>query len=209
MDVYLDVLMNVVVIWTVASITPGANVILTINSALSTGRGQASGAAVGASLAVMLWGALGASGLLVVLNSMPALFTVMKVLGGGYLIYLGISRCYRAHKSVSALDLDASHAKHSGFYPLLRHAFITSILNPKTGLFVVSLFSLAMPATMTVSLTVTTMLVMGGITLLWHSLLVVYFSQARAQALYRRSTKWVDYATGGLFTLFGVKVLSS
>ncbi|GHA53243.1 LysE family translocator [Photobacterium aphoticum] len=206
---YFDVLMNVIVIWTVACMTPGANVILTINSALSTQRRQASGAAVGVSLAVMLWGALGASGLLVVLNSMPALFTVMKVLGGGYLIYLGITRCYRAHKAVSALDLDASHAKHSGFYPLLRHAFITSILNPKTGLFVVSLFSLAMPATMTVGLTVTTMLAMGIITLAWHSLLVLYFSQARAQALYRRSTKWVDYATGGLFTLFGLKVLSS
>ncbi|GAL06147.1 hypothetical protein JCM19237_1792 [Photobacterium aphoticum] len=33
---YFDVLMNVIVIWTVACMTPGANVILTINSALST-----------------------------------------------------------------------------------------------------------------------------------------------------------------------------
>ncbi len=82
MEIYANVAFHVLVIWTLAAITPGANVLLTMNTALTSTPRLAAWSAFGVASAVLLWGLLGATGLLVVLNTFPWLFTIMKVLGG-------------------------------------------------------------------------------------------------------------------------------
>lgn len=205
---YVSVIAHVVAIWTIAAMTPGANVILTINSALSHPPRLAFGAVIGVSLAVMVWGLLGASGLLLILKTFPWLFSALKVAGGAYLLYLGISKIRAAWSFKDQPWAAGSHLSLT-FFSLLRQAALTSMLNPKTGLFVVSLFSVAMPADMTLSLTFVTMLLMGIITFCWHLVLLFGFSRQGAQTLYRRATRQIDFFTGGLFTLFGLKVMSS
>lgn len=206
---YLDVASHILVIWVLASITPGANVLLTMNTALRFKRQLAVWSAIGVSTAVVVWGALGASGVLIILKTFPWLFTVMKLLGGLYLLYLGLSRILSARKQ--NVQLGRTEEAFSLLSPLqlFRLSFVTSILNPKTGLFVVSLFSVAIPASMTAELTLMSMALMGGITLVWHLLLVVVFSTPSAQQFYRKSANMIDYLTGGLFTLFGIKIMAS
>ncbi len=209
MENYLDVASHIIVIWVLAAITPGANVLLTMNTALRFQRQLAIWSAFGVSVAVMVWGGLGASGVLIVLNTFPWLFTVMKVLGGLYLLYLGVTRILAARRQKDQ-GLEMTNMR----YPLsplqlFRLSFVTSMINPKTGLFVVSLFSVAMPASLTTELTLMSMVLMGGITLIWHLFLVVVFSTPSAQQFYRRTANMIDYLTGGLFTLFGIKVMAS
>ncbi|MCG7586232.1 LysE family translocator [Photobacterium sp. OFAV2-7] len=206
---YLDVAANIIVIWVLAAITPGANVLLTMNTALRFKRRLAIWSAFGVSIAVMLWAALGASGLLIVLKTFPWLFTVMKITGGMYLLYLGVTRIIATRRQ-NGKGLEVSQTL-TPLKPvqLFRLSFVTSMINPKTGLFVVSLFSVAMPATMTTELTLMSMALMGGITLVWHLFLVTVFSRPSAQQFYRRASNMIDYLTGGLFTLFGIKVMAS
>lgn len=206
---YLDVASHILVIWVLASITPGANVLLTMNTALRFKRQLAVWSAIGVSTAVMVWGALGASGVLIILKTFPWLFTAMKLFGGLYLLYLGLSRILSARNQ--NVQLGRTEEAFSLLSPLqlFRLSFVTSILNPKTGLFVVSLFSVAMPTSMTAELTLMSMVLMGGITLVWHLLLVAVFSTPSAQQCYRKSANMIDYLTGGLFTLFGIKIMAS
>lgn len=206
---YLDVASHILIIWVLASITPGANVLLTMNTALRFKRQLAVWSAIGVSAAVMVWGALGASGVLIILKTFPWLFTAMKLLGGLYLLYLGVSRMLAARKqNMQGIQTGEAISLLSPLQ-LFRLSFVTSILNPKTGLFVVSLFSVAMPASMTAELTLMSMALMGGITLVWHLLLVAVFSTPPAQQFYRKSANMIDYLTGGLFTLFGIKIMAS
>ncbi|HIF9081107.1 TPA: LysE family translocator [Photobacterium damselae] len=203
---YFDVFLHVLVVWSLAAITPGANVFLTINTSLASGKVNGLACALGVTLAVGLWGLAGISGIVIMLSLYPWLFTVMKILGGAYLIYLGFSRfkiVRRGYQLAGQVE-----DKHSWSASAIR-AFTTSILNIKTGLFVISLFSLAIPREHDYRVAILVIATMMLITFVWHCLLAFVFSHSRAQKTYFRLQCYIDALTGGLFTLLGLKLITS
>ncbi|KEI72909.1 LysE family translocator [Endozoicomonas elysicola] len=210
MSLYLETALQVAFIWTLACCTPGANVLLTMNTALRYNRLLAIGSAAGVTAAVILWGIMGASGVLIILQTFPWLFGLLKLLGGSYLLYLGLSKIYSTLKQGSKQPYDIAERENlKSPWHLIRLAFFTSIVNPKTGLFVISLFSVAMPKDPSWPITILCVSIMGSITLLWHLFLACVFSTTSAQTLYQKSVNLIDYLTGGLFTLFGIKIIAS
>ena len=134
----------------------------------------------------------------------------MKVVGGSYLLYLGMRQIYLTRKikrlgELTEINQTVSPSKRKVFIS----AFITSILNPKTGFFVVSLFSVSMPENMSATMILAIMLTMASITLSWHLFLATAFSHESAKSVYARISGVMDYVTGGLFTIFGIKVMTS
>ncbi|MGN2612991.1 LysE family translocator [Aliivibrio fischeri] len=207
---YLLVLLHVALIWMLAVATPGANVLLTINTALNYDRKIAAFSAFGVSCATLLWSFFGGSGLVILFSHFPQLFGLMKVLGGSYLLYLGMRQIYLTRKikrlgELTEINQTISPSKRKVFIS----AFITSILNPKTGFFVVSLFSVSMPENMSATMILAIMITMASITLGWHLFLATAFSHESAKSVYARISGVMDYVTGGLFTIFGIKVMTS
>lgn len=98
--------------------------------------------------------------------------------------------------------------KHSWGASAIR-SFTTSILNIKTGLFVISLFSLAIPREHDYRIAILVIATMMLITFVWHCLLAFVFSHSRAQKTYFRLQRYIDALTGGLFTLLGLKLITS
>lgn len=210
MSLYAETALQVAFIWSLACCTPGANVLLTMNTALRYNRLLAIGSSVGVTVAVVLWGIMGASGVLIILQTFPWLFGLLKLLGGSYLLYLGLSKIYfTLKKSSKQSDGMAKRVNLKSPWHLARLAFFTSIVNPKTGLFVISLFSVAMPKEPSWPITMLCVSIMGSITLLWHLFLACAFSTISAQTFYQKSVNLIDYLIGGLFTLFGIKIISS
>ncbi|MUJ39731.1 LysE family translocator [Aliivibrio fischeri] len=207
---YLLVLLHVALIWLLAVATPGANVLLTINTALNYDRKIASFSAFGVSCATLLWSFFGGSGLVILFSHFPQLFGLMKVVGGSYLLYLRMRQIYLTRKikmlgELTEINQTISPSKRKVFIS----AFITSILNPKTGFFVVSLFSVSMPENMSATMIFVIMLTMASITLNWHLFLATAFSHESARSIYARISGVMDYVTGGLFTILGIKVITS
>jgi threonine/homoserine/homoserine lactone efflux protein len=207
---YLLVLLHVALIWMLAVATPGANVLLTINTALHYDRKLAMFSAFGVSSAMLLWAFFGGSGLVILFSHFPQLFGFMKVAGGSYLLYLGIRQIYLTRKMKKQRELTKSYQI---MFPSKRKvfisAFITSILNPKTGFFVVSLFSVSMPENMSATMILAIMITMSSITLCWHLFLAAAFSHESTKSVYSRISSVMDYITGGIFTVFGIKVMAS
>ncbi|MUL15883.1 LysE family translocator [Aliivibrio fischeri] len=207
---YLLVLLHVALIWMLAVVTPGANVLLTINTALNYDPKIAVFSAFGVSCATLLWLFFGGSGLVILFSHFPQLFGLMKVVGGSYLLYLGMRQIYLTRRikrlgELTEINQTISPSKRQVFIS----AFITSILNPKTGFFVVSLFSVSMPENMSATMILAIMLTMASITLSWHLFLATAFSHESAKSVYARISGIMDYVTGGLFTIFGIKVMTS
>ncbi len=94
----------------------------------------------------MMWGELFGVGLIsvaavigvatIMLNS-PAIFTALKFIGGGYLIFLGISM-WRA-KGKMAITNDIKGPTDVRRKALMLQGFITAIANPKGWAFMISL----------------------------------------------------------------------
>ncbi len=201
---YFDVFLHVLVVWSLAAITPGANVFLTINTSLASGKVNGLACALGVTLAVGLWGLAGISGIVIMLSLYPWLFTVMKILGGAYLIYLGFSRFKTVRRGYQLAG--QVEDKHSCSASAIR-SFTTSILNIKTGLFVISLFSLAIPREHDYRVAILVIATMMLITLVWHCLLALVFSHSRAQKTYFRLQRYIDALCGGCFIFVGVNLI--
>lgn len=108
---------------------PGPSVVFVIGRALSYGRGVALATVAGNSLGLLLIVVLVAVGLGVVVQESIVVFTVLKLAGAAYLVWLGV----QAVRHRSAFDVGAAGATH----PVLsrsramRQGFVVGVSNPK------------------------------------------------------------------------------
>jgi threonine/homoserine/homoserine lactone efflux protein len=114
----------------VVTAAPGPDNLATLGIGLSRGRRAAMAFAIGCSLGCLthtLWAAIGITA---VLAASAVAFTIFKVLGAGYLFYLGV---LVLKSGGSATPREASGDNSMGRY-LLR-GFIANAINPKVALF--------------------------------------------------------------------------
>lgn len=212
---YTTVLWHVAAIWGLAVLTPGANVLLTLDTALNRGRSSAFWAAFGVTGAVFIWAVLGVSGLLLLFKAFPWLLYVVQGAGGLYLLYLGYSKLYRIIGELLKRKVQNTHLEALRSPPMeqpatramFKTAMITSLINPKTGLFVLSLFSATIPDSFSASLALLVVTMMCTITLMWHMMLAILFSKPAAKLVYDKAFVVIELCCGGLFTFFGLKIL--
>lgn len=115
------------------TLTPGPAVLFIVTRSLSQGRraGFLSVLGIGLGNAVHCLGA--ALGLAALLASSPVAFSAVKVLGAGYLVWLGLRRLAPGAPGALASAEAGAAAPASG--AVLRQAFTVAVLNPKTALF--------------------------------------------------------------------------
>lgn len=113
-------------------LAPGPDNILAVSRGLSQGPLAATLSSIGAGLGILVHSVAATLGLTLVLQTSPAAFWAVKIVGAGYLIWLGV----KALRSRSLISF-----KPAAQQPLSR-IFITgllsNVLNPKPGLFVIA-----------------------------------------------------------------------
>lgn len=120
----------------VLSVTPGPDTFLVLRIALtrpSAGIAAAAGSAVGA----IAWAGLVGVGLAAILEQSAELFRWVKIAGGLYLLYLGVSSFIKSRKAAKA-GADGSAAEAPLPYSRLSAlgaGALSTLLNPKVGLF--------------------------------------------------------------------------
>ncbi|WP_090823480.1 LysE family translocator [Arthrobacter sp. yr096] len=120
----------------VLSVTPGPDTFLVLRIALnrpSAGIAAAAGSAAGA----IMWAALVGVGLAAILEQSAELFRWVKIAGGLYLLYLGVSSFIKSRKAAKA-GVDGSAAEAPLPYSRLSAlgaGALSTLLNPKVGLF--------------------------------------------------------------------------
>lgn len=115
-------------------VIPGPTVMLVVSAAMA--RGGASGRATvpGVVLGDLTAMTVSLAGAGAVLAASAALFTVLKLLGAAYLVWLGL-RLWRA--PAARLTPDAALAPHDG-WRMFRAAYVVTALNPKSIVFFVA-----------------------------------------------------------------------
>ncbi|HKU36395.1 MAG TPA: LysE family translocator [Paenarthrobacter sp.] len=118
----------------VLSVTPGPDTFLVLRIALNRPSAGIA-AAAGSAGAAIVWAALVGVGLAAILEQSAELFRWIKIAGGLYLLYLGISSFIKSRRAAKA-GADASEAPlpYSRLSALGAGA-LSTLLNPKVGLF--------------------------------------------------------------------------
>lgn len=115
----------------VLNLTPGADVAFTMASGLKGGKRGAVAAAIGITSGSLVHTVLAAFGLAAVFSSYPIAFDAIRYLGAAYLLYLAW-QAWTQSGSLTKSDCASSMRK------AMAQGFLTNILNPKVGLFILA-----------------------------------------------------------------------
>ena len=183
------------------TLTPGPDSLLVLRTALAHGRRPALVAGLGVCTACLWWGCAAAFGLTALLAGSRDLYTAVRWAGAAYLVYLGVR-----------MLADSRHSPEEVAAPEARGWFLrgmlTNALNPKIGVFYLSLLPQFIPAHGSVlgySLGLTSIHAVEG--LVWFTVIIVLADRLgnllRVPAVRRR----LDRVAGLAFLGFAARLV--
>lgn len=195
----------------ILTISPGPNVVLVIRNSLKYGSASALVTILGNLTAQLIVVMLVAGGVGATIAALPEFFLAMKVLGAAYLIYLGVGQIRAARQAIPEPDATAPAAPAAASpLALFRSAFLVSISNPKTLIFL----SAFMPQFIDQTRPLAGQFGLMYLTIAASvSLVHVFYSFSVNQLKHKvKNSRWiksVKYLGGSIFVLLGLKLLSS
>ncbi|AZD09987.1 Threonine efflux protein [Pseudomonas chlororaphis] len=193
-------LLVVITITILAVLSPGPDFAMVTRNSLLLSRRHGVFTALGIGLGVMLHIGYTLLGVGLLVKESLLLFSVLKIAGALYLVYLGIGmlrrRAVEEEVTVDAPRVSAWAALGTGF--------LTNALNPKTMIFVVSLFMQVMrPGTAPgVQIGYGAIIVLAHV--LWFVAVALFFSTPGIRARLMAYKRHIDQLFGVLLVGFGV-----
>ena len=200
-------LLSVVSIWGIAVITPGPNFFITAHTTVKHTRLAGMFVVLGTCTGTIIWSIAGYFGIAFLFIAAPWIYTTLKIVGGSYIIYLGSMLIISSFKSSNKLD-NLQENSQSNFLNWWK-GLITNLSNPKTAMFITSLFASVLPKEPSIYVGILIVTSMVVISLIWYSFIVFIFSSERFNNYYDRIQKWLEGFAGLVFIAFGVKLVFS
>ncbi|MDX9667643.1 LysE family transporter [Pseudomonas sp. P5_152] len=207
---YLGEFLALATIHFLAVVAPGPDFAVTIRQSVRFGRwvGICTALGIGAGISVhVLYTVLGVGALM---HTTPWLLTVAKVLGGGYIVYLGVSLL--RSKPKSTLDSEPATATAEAPQSLgkaFTTGFLTNATNPKATLFFLAIFTTLISATTPLGVQALYGLWMCLVNALWFVLVALFFSSNRVRQQFMRMGHWFERTMGVILILFAGRLLLS
>lgn len=204
---YAAPLFSLALFWTVAVVTPGPNFFNTAQLAASCSRRHGVVASAGVATGTVMWGLAGGLGIKSLFTAAPMLYLAFKIIGGCYLIYLGLKLFRRSAPSM-AQNLLPDEPRRS-LFSAWRLGLLGNLSNPKAALFVATIFASTMPPSPSPMLLTLAVITMATLSFSWYTCVALVFSSERMANVYSRSRKWLDRFAGGCYVLFGATLVAN
>ncbi|PAA12466.1 LysE family translocator [Pseudomonas fragi] len=193
-------LLAVITITLLAIISPGPDFAMVARNSVLLSRRAGVFTALGIGMAVLVHVTYTLVGLGVLLQQSQWLFSGLKLVGAIYLVWLGV-KMLRASPDAAAGDVTVAPLSDLA---ALRTGFLTNVLNPKTTIFIVSLFmQVLQPGT-----PLAVQIAYGGFIavahMVWFGLVAMCFSATAIRGRLLAARHWIDRVFGGLLVGFGV-----
>ncbi len=185
------------------AIAPGPSLAVILRVSISQSSLHGVFAAVAHGLGIGFWAFLTLQGLAVLIAEYQSAFSVLTVLGGLYLMWLGIKALRYAGQGE---DTKIETVK-SSYWEAIRDGLMIALMNPKAALFFLALFSQLINDEMTTLIKVqfwaTVVVIDSG----WYVLVALLLAGGPVLTWLRRNLVWVDRAMGSLLILIGLNVV--
>ncbi len=195
--------LSIAVIHLLAAMSPGPSFVVCIRTAITEGFRTSVALAVGFGLGAVLWASAALAGLALLFELVPSLFTALKLIGGAFLVWIGIQMWRHAKE-----PLDFAQGGLARMTPrrALRYGFLTFAANPKPAVFFGAVFVGLVPADAPIPTLAGLIAVIFLNETLWYILVARLFSLSRPRSLYLRAKAWIDRCFGTLMGIFGLKI---
>lgn len=207
MDVHSILAFTVVAAIAIAS--PGPATLMAINNSLAHGQRSAVWSSIGNASGLFCLSSAAMLGLGALLASSEWLFNAVKILGAGYLFYLGARQLLKKGPMLAqGVEASAQKARPSR-WKLYKSAFLTAVTNPKATMFFTALFPqfIDQQAALLPQFLILTSIFMA-LSLVSLSLYAALASRAKGVLTRPALSRWVSRVVGSTFIGFGAAILT-
>ncbi|MDO8469085.1 MAG: LysE family transporter [Candidatus Peribacter sp.] len=202
---HLSQFFAVAVIHFLALVSPGPDFAMISRSSLVYSRRTGIYSALGLALGILVHVTYSLIGIGLIISKSILLFSIIKYLGAGYLIYIGWKSLRARRVTQSAHDPVASE-RHLPALAALRIGFLTNVLNPKVTLFFLGLFTQVIRTDTPLWLQVLYGLEMATMTFVWFAFVASVLSHSMIRRRFIAVQHIVERCCGGLLVALGVRV---
>ncbi|BFM51326.1 LysE family translocator [Marinomonas sp. THO17] len=189
-------------------ISPGPNGFLIAKTVPLSGQ-KAGFANVGGFVAAFyVHGSLSIFGISILLVQSAIAFTVFKMLGAVYLIWIGIKAIRSAfNQTVSpSVKLPVENRNKVSIRNAFLEGFVTNVLNPKVSMFYLAAFPQFISLEGSAFSAYALVTAHSMVNLIWFSIMVLAFSRIKSAANHPKFKTWLNSITGVVFIGFGAKL---
>ncbi|BBT40795.1 LysE family translocator [Pseudomonas putida] len=207
MDVHSILAFTVVAAIAIAS--PGPATLMAINNSLAHGQRSAVWSSIGNASGLFCLSAAAMLGLGALLASSEWLLNAVKILGAGYLFYLGARQLLKKGPMLAqGVEASAQKARPTR-WKLYKSAFLTAVTNPKATMFFTALFPqfIDQQAALLPQFLILTSIFMA-LSLVSLSLYAALASRAKGVLTRPALSRWVSRVVGSTFIGFGAAILT-
>lgn len=191
----------------VGVISPGPSFLFVAQTAMQKTRAHGIATSLGMGTGAMLLALMAILGLFVVLQTIPVLYLVLKILGGLYLFYIAYLMWKSADDPIIANEQTEPPVKQYGSF---RKAYLlglfTQLSNPKTAIVIGGIFMAFLPENIPEYSIPLLSLMAFIIDASWYIVVSIALTTASAQRVYMRFKKHINRLASGLMGLLGLKL---
>ena len=202
---YLPLIGTVSLLNLLAVISPGPDFVITVRNSLCYSRRAGIFTSLGISAALCIHLFYCAAGIGYIISTSFVLFSILKVLGAGYLIYLGVSSFMAKGSRIDLAEertgTDLTRLK------AFRMGFLTNVLNPKATLFLLSLFTLVIGNFTPVYIILTISAIIILTAFIWFTIVSIFLAQQNVRRVFLKYERAINRTLGGFLVFLGVKII--
>ena len=201
---YLPLIGTVTVLNLLAAISPGPDFIMTVKNSLRYSRRSGIFTAIGIGLGLSVHLIYCAAGIGYLISKSIILFSVIKVLGAGYLIYIGLSSILAKGSKLEIKEekTEADLSRTEAF----KMGFLTNVLNPKATLFFLSLFTFVISSSTPLYVILIISFIIITTALAWFTVVSIFFTHQKVQRMFLKFGNTINRILGGLLVAIGIKI---
>lgn len=200
---YLSEFIAVLSITVLTIITPGPDFFIVVRNSLSYNKRSGLFTTLGVAAAVWIHILYTLAGIGLILSKSIILFTIVKYLGAGYLMYLGW-QCLKSKPLDSAQYVKQERTISD--YNSFKMGFINNALNPKATLFFLSLFTQVVSVGTPISIQLIYGATVSVSCLVWFSFVAIFLNQRKIRNTFESIQHYFEKVMGIVLITFGVKV---
>ena len=202
----LQSLISFTVLAWLLTMLPGIDTAQVLRAVAVGGKRQAYATLFGIMSGVWIWGIGAALGISALLVTSKSAYLVLKIIGAGYLLYLGLKMIWESRK-INSESITTRIEEKKDFRKTFNKAFLITFTNPKNGAFYVAILPVFLPEGMPAFF--------GGLILstihnlcclIWFTMIIYGASFAKETLRKPKVQSWVERISGLALVGFGIRL---
>jgi len=205
MTVFLAQFVTIAVVHLLAVVSPGPDFAMVARNSMLYSRKVGVHTAIGIAVGILVHVAYSLLGISFIIAQSIILFSIIKYIGAGYLLYIGY-KSLRAQPVSDTEVIAQEEVVTVPFWNSFKTGFLTNALNPKATLFFLALFTQIIDPATPKMIQLAYGIEMMMITLVWFVLVALFFSNAHIRTRIKKVQHYVERFTGVVLIALGIKV---